>query len=135
MEVGIDTVEISRFTNLLKNDLFLNKYFDKSEQEYIRSKSKPEQTLAGLYAVKEAILKAFGNGIGGGIDLKQIIVNHKENGKPFVVINEPIKKALKNDNLTEIKISITHDNNNAIAICILNWRINKELLNNIKISW
>ena len=40
-------------------------------------------TLAKLFAIKEAFIKACGKGI-FDIDMKQIIVSHKESGQPFI---------------------------------------------------
>ena len=118
MDCGIDIVKIDRIEGLSKNDSFLKKYFTESEQEYITSKSNSAQTVAGLYACKEAVLKAFGIGIGGGVDLKEINILH-QNGKPSIEVTPKINYYLVGKNCTEIAVSISHDGDYATAICVI----------------
>ena len=118
MECGIDIVKIDRMESLSKTQSFLDKYFTKEEREYIASKNSAAQTVAGLYACKEAVLKAFGLGIGGGIDLKDINILHR-NGKPKVEITAKINYYLVGQSCTEIAVSISHDGEYATAICVI----------------
>lgn len=67
MKVGIDTVEISRIEKLYLKEkkVFLDRVFTKKEKEAIleleKIKSKQLYSkIAGKYAVKEAVYKAFG---------------------------------------------------------------------------
>ena len=69
MKVGIDTVEISRIEKLYLKEkkAFLDRVFTKKEKEAIleleKIKSKQLYSkIAGKYAVKEAVYKAFGRG-------------------------------------------------------------------------
>lgn len=117
MKTGIDMVEIERF-KLTNYEKFLEKYFTINEIEYVLSKTNKFQTIAGIYASKEAVLKAFKVGIGNGISLKQIEIAHFNN-IPFVTKNEVIKKLISDENLNEIDISISHTENLAISICII----------------
>lgn len=118
MECGIDIVKIERIENLSTNQLFLDKYFTKQEQVYVLSKNNFAQTVAGLFACKEAVLKAFGIGIGGGIGLKDINILHK-NGKPAIEVTPKINYYLLGQNCTEISVSISHDGQYATAICVV----------------
>ena len=118
MECGIDVVKISRFEKNLENDLFLEKYFSKQEIEYINSKNSKTETIAGLFACKEAFLKALGIGIGGGIDLKEIDIYH-ENGKPKIQVTPKIDYYLTNLSCSQVSVSISHDGDIATAICVI----------------
>ena len=67
IKVGIDTVEISRIEKLYLKEKksFLDRVFTKKEKEAIleleKIKSKQLYSkIAGKYAVKEAVYKAFG---------------------------------------------------------------------------
>ena len=67
MKVGIDTVEISRIEKLYLKEkkAFLDRVYKKKEKEAIleleKIKSKQLYSkIAGKYAVKEAVYKAFG---------------------------------------------------------------------------
>ena len=118
MKTGIDLVEIERF-KMVGYEKFLEKYFTLTEIEYCLSKKNKFETIAGIYAAKEAVLKAFKIGIGNGISLKQVEIGHFDN-IPFVAENEMIKKLLKKENASQIDLSISHSENLAISICIIN---------------
>lgn len=118
MKTGIDLVEIDRF-KILDTKKFLEKYFTINEIEYISTKKNKFQTIAGLYACKEAVLKAFKIGIGQGISLKEIEIIHN-NDIPEVNNTEIIKKLMINENAKEIDVNISHSDINAVAICIIN---------------
>lgn len=115
--IGCDIVKISRFDNLVDKVEFLDKYFTKSEQKYINSKQQRAQTLAGLYAVKEALLKALKMGIGAGLNLKQIEIMHDNNGAPFVNYTPEINYYLSKCSFKDVSVSISHDGDYALAVC------------------
>ena len=121
MQTGVDIVKIDRFKKIMQDDKFLNKYFSKIETEYINKKSNKNQTVAGLYAAKEAVLKALGIGIGMGLDLKEIVINHDDNGAPFVEIDAKMQYYLNTKGCSNISISISHDREYAISFCVINW--------------
>ncbi len=118
MKTGIDMVEVDRF-KLTNYEKFLEKYFTLNEIEYCLSKKNKFETIAGIYSAKEAVLKAFKIGIGAGISLKQIEISHFNN-IPYVTNNEVIKNLLLNENAKEIDINISHTQNLAISVCIIN---------------
>lgn len=118
MKTGIDIIEIERF-KMLDAIKFLDKYFTIDEVNYIASKKNKFQTIAGMYAAKEAVLKAFKIGIGNGISLKDIEIFH-ENGYPMVKQNKIIKNLLEKQNSKEIDVNISHCENYALAVCIIN---------------
>lgn len=118
MEVGVDIVKVDRFEKLLENDSFKNKYFNKQEIEYISNKNNA-QTMAGIYASKEALLKALGMGIGAGLNLKDIIVLHNANGKPYFDINATLNYYLNKNGASSVSLSISHDGEYVVAFCTI----------------
>lgn len=118
MKVGIDIVEISQVNKIKNLEHFLDKYFNYEEIAYIRKKVKKEQTIAGIYAAKEAFLKALEIGI-GKIPLNKVIVSHKENSSPYIVMNEEVTNILREYGFTSADISISHGGDYSIAICNL----------------
>ena len=120
MLVGVDVLDVARMEDLVKSENFLNKYFTDYEVEYVKNKPHPAQSLAGIFATKEAFLKALGIGIGGGIDLKEIEVNHYKSGKPYLILNS-IKAQEKLDefNVSAIDVSISHTASVCTSICVL----------------
>jgi len=116
--VGIDVVSIERIRRLLNkrgND-FLNRFFSSEEVNYIKNKKDPAPSLAASFAAKEAFLKALGKGIGQGISLKEISVERHTSGKPELKVERKIVKERK---ISNIHLSISHEEDVAIAIVII----------------
>ena len=112
--LGFDLCEITRMDKMLTNDRFLNRFFTEEEKIYIQSKGKSAaQTLAGIYAAKEAITKALGTGI--TFDLKEINITHDQSGMPTCVLSG---KAAELGNGDRFVLSISHDGRIAAAVCI-----------------
>lgn len=110
---GIDIVYIPRFEKIKNNQIIINKIFTSTEIDYFNKKG--IESTAGIYAAKEAFLKALGLGI-GDIDLKDIEILHKDNGAPYLKLYNSAKEKAKDFNLS---LSISHDNDYAIASVIL----------------
>ena len=120
MLVGIDVIDVVRMQKFLQNERFLNKYFTKYEAMYVSNNIRKTQSLAGIYAAKEAFLKALGICIGHGIELNEIEVRHQDSGKPYIELSKSAKIILATHKLTDIQISISHTDEVCTAICILN---------------
>lgn len=109
--IGVDIVDINRFKNI--NNNFLVKTFTKDEIKYIESTGSSLSTIAGLYAAKEALLKAIKKGL-QYTELQNIEVYHIK-GAPFI-------KCHFNDVLIDnktISLSISHDGNYALASVLI----------------
>ncbi|MBI5183793.1 MAG: holo-ACP synthase [Nitrospinae bacterium] len=118
---GIDIVEINRLEDIIKRyDLhFIKKIFTKSEIAYCQNKAKPSQHFAGRFAVKEAVLKVLGVGMGKGIRWKDIEINIDSHyGIPRVKLYNKAKERAKSMGIDNIHISISHTDNLAIAQAI-----------------
>lgn len=113
--VGIDLVEINRFNELKDNDSFMNKVFNENEINYIKKRNYNLSTIAGLYASKEAFLKAIKKGI-NNYSLKDIEIYHDNNSAPYVKFHNELEKF----NDKNISLSISHDGDYAIAILFIN---------------
>ena len=83
--LGLDLCGIARMEALLRDERFLSRYFTPAEAAYVRSKGAgAAQTLAGLYAAKEAVLKALGVGI--ALPLREVEICHAPGGQPQVCL-------------------------------------------------
>ena len=112
--VGLDLCQIERMNRLLTDERFLNRYFVQEEISYIHSKGKnAAQTLAGIYAAKEALTKALGTGI--SFDLKEIVISHNESGAPRYLLSGTAAKLSEGDHYL---LSISHDGGIAAAVCV-----------------
>jgi len=124
--IGVDIIRVERIKGLAAKDKN-NKVFTKKEREYADLKvgevnlynndfSPVYRTLAGMYAAKEAFLKAIGTGIGGELSLSDIEILHDEMGKPFISKNEKIQNMLLRKAIIFVDLSISHDGEYAIAV-------------------
>lgn len=111
--VGCDIVDVSRFEKLIKTKKFLDKVYTSNEQNYIKN----IQTIAGLWAAKEAVSKALGTGFTGFV-MKDIEILHTANGQPFVVLYNGAKLIAQKLKISKIHISISHEKQQALAFVI-----------------
>jgi len=100
--IGVDIVKISRIAQAAQNEQFLRRVFTDGEMEYAFSKSNPFETLAGIYAAKEAVAKAVRAGL--SFSLLKAEVCH-ENGAPYMNFADQ-----------KFYLSITHDGEYAVAV-------------------
>lgn len=103
MGIGVDILEISRIRKLMENEKFLNRFFSDAEISYIESSARADETCAGIFAAKEAIIKAL-NGNLAGLQYKDISIERK-NDVPFAYVNG-----------INFFVSISHDAGYAISV-------------------
>lgn len=120
--MGIDLVETDRLEKMLERwgDHFKQKVFRDEERSYCDGKAEPWRHYAGRFAVKEAVSKAFGTGIGEHIDWLDIEVrrNH-ETGAPSVRLSDKAQALAEHRGIREIMVSISHTRHYAVAQAIL----------------
>lgn len=110
--IGLDLCEIARMQSLLDSALPLRKMFTESEEAYIRSRGAcAAQSMAGIFAAKEAIVKALGTGI--TFALTDIEITHTEAGQPQAALSG--KAAAFGGSFL---ISITHEAGMAAAMAV-----------------
>ena len=116
--IGVDLCGISRMETLTENESFLQRCFEKEECEYIRSKgSSSAQTLAGMFAAKEAVLKAFGLGL--TLSMRNVHIRHSPLGQPQVRLDG---KAASLGG--RILLSVSHEGDTAAAFAL--WQTEEE---------
>ncbi len=108
--IGVDITDINRFEKISENDYSSwEKVFTKSEWKYCFKGVNSAMHLAGIFASKEAVMKAVGNDIMKRYDLIEVV--HNDEGKPEIVLK--IKKTHK------IEVSISHDAGVAVAVAMV----------------
>ena len=117
--VGIDLVSISRLANKMQNPAFVEKIFSAQEIAYCESSHKKEHHFAGRFAVKEAFLKAIGEGLNAGFDLKDIEVKKDEKEKPTILLHGEFGKIRLQKGWQTIHVSLSHEEDYATAIVII----------------
>ena len=112
--LGLDLCETARMEKLLQEERFLQRYFSETEAAYIRSRGKgAPQTMAGIFAAKEALAKALGTGI--AFELKDVGVKHSEDGQPYYALTGEAAGLAGDDRFI---LSISHDGGMAGAVCV-----------------
>ncbi|TLY27680.1 MAG: holo-[acyl-carrier-protein] synthase [Nitrospirae bacterium] len=119
--VGLDLVKIARIRSLTERwqQRFLQRLYTDAEREYCFGRASPYASLAGRFAVKEAVLKALGTGWSGGIRWVDIQVLNDPAGRPVATANGRVEALLQEAGVTGIHVSLSHDADYAIAEAIL----------------
>ena len=112
--IGVDIVSIERITKLKERfgDKALAKFL--TPEEILLAKS--DATTAGFYAAKEAISKALGIGISEKCGFFDIKLYKDEKNAPYFTLSRHLIEAYQ---ITDLSLSITHDNGFAIAVAII----------------
>jgi len=75
--------------------------------------------LAGRFAAKEAVLKALGVGISGGVAPCDVEVTVGPAGEPLLALRDGALRAAEARDLAHFTVSISHDGGFAIAFAVL----------------
>ena len=119
---GVDLVENERMRSMLEKwgATFKDRVFLPSEQEYCESKATPCHHYAGRFAVKEAVTKAFGTGVGphiGWLDIE--VVKNLETGEPSVRVVGKGREFARERGVERIMISLSHTRDYTVAQALL----------------
>lgn len=108
--IGIDIVKIERISRLKERfgDKALLKFLSEDELALVKN----EATAAGFYAAKEAISKALGVGISQTCGFMDIKLHKDEKNAPYFTLS---KHLIETYQITDVALSITHDDGYAIA--------------------
>ncbi len=118
--IGNDIVLITDVErSITSSPRFVERVFSISEQSYSESKPNKYQHYAGCFAAKEAVMKALGTGWNEGIQWNHIEVRHETSGKPRIELYDKAKKLAESLHVKEIHISLSHTEQCATAIAIL----------------
>lgn len=109
--IGTDIIEIERAAEAAKNPAFLKRIFCEEEIAYIKARGNAPQTIAGLFAAKEAVIKACG----GAAGFKDVLITHNEKGMPSATVKGK-----------HAAVSISHCKTYATAVAILTTNLNGE---------
>lgn len=116
--VGTDIIEIDRIKKAIKNtSKFLEKLFTERELEQFNLENLRVESIAGNFAVKEAVSKALGTGM-REIGFRDIEVFRDELGKPFIRVSEKVQKVISVEKYI-FHVSISHNKTSAVAFVIL----------------
>ena len=118
---GVDLIEIERVkqAHLKHGRRFIDRLFTPSEAKYCLKKSDPYPSLAGRFAAKEAVIKAFSRGFGGRWKWRHIEVVREKSGKPTLRLEGILEELRTQRKITRMHLSIAHSKKDATATVTL----------------
>lgn len=119
--IGVDLIECARIRQSIDRfgDRFLHRVFTDGEIAYSMSMKFPERHLAARFAAKEAVAKAFGTGIGKSMGWRNIDVQKRQSGEPFLVLSGPAEGLASTRGITSALITLSHTEHHAMACVVL----------------
>jgi holo-[acyl-carrier protein] synthase len=119
---GVDFVENDRMRDLLARwgRRFTDRVFLADETRYCESKAFPWVYYAGRFAVKEAVAKAFGTGIGQHLRWLDIeVVRDPSSGAPSVRLSPKGLGLAESLGVGRVLISLSHTRSFSVAHALL----------------
>ena len=115
--IGVDQVDLIRVRKLLSKSKskFEQRCFTQHEITYANRFSDPAKRLGARFAAKEAVMKSLGKGW-RQINWRDIEITG--GGKPEVILYGKAEDLKKELGVTQIHISLTHEENDATAFAI-----------------
>jgi holo-[acyl-carrier protein] synthase len=118
--IGVDIVEVQRLAESIRRSgqRLIDRIFLPAEQAYCSPQREPARCFAARFAAKEAVAKALGTGIGAQLGWHDIEICRKPGGEPFVVLHGTGAETARRLGVSEILVSISHSEHNAVANAI-----------------
>ncbi|NPA65760.1 MAG: holo-ACP synthase [Epsilonproteobacteria bacterium] len=112
--IGIDIIKIDRMEKMLEKfgNKALERFLSNEEIALVHS----PKTAAGFWAIKEAVSKALGTGIGKECSFKDIRIYKTPANAPKIALSHSL---INKFSLEEADVSLTHDGGYAIAVVYL----------------
>ncbi|KPK07003.1 MAG: hypothetical protein AMJ56_13840 [Anaerolineae bacterium SG8_19] len=113
---GIDLIEIARIERAMirHGERFSRRFYTHQEIVYCAGRV---PSLAGRFAVKEAVAKALGTGI-GDFNWTDIEVVCDGQGKPELVLHNRARELALSKGLSSWSISLSHTETHAIGLAV-----------------
>ena len=116
LSTGVDMIEINRITRALERngDRFLDRIFTPQEQAHC---GRRVPSLAGRFALKEAVSKALGTGI-GDFNWVDIEILNDTRGKPILHLHNNAQQLAEELGLAQWSVSLSHTDTHAIGFAV-----------------
>jgi holo-[acyl-carrier protein] synthase len=122
IRIGVDLVGVERVTRLVTDHAgALDELFTELEQEHWRKKRHRFEHLAGRFAAKEAVLKAFGTGLRQRMRWTDVEIVSGIAGRPEVRLHGEVAEQARRRGLEDLDLSISHAEGLAVAHAVAVW--------------
>jgi len=119
--IGIDILRVERIREsvIRFGNRFLCRVFTDSERRYCEAKSRPYESYAARFAVKEAAFNALGRGWDecGGFTSVEVVSD--DFSRPSVVFHGKAAAFARELGITSAHVSITHDGGISAAVVVI----------------
>jgi len=117
--LGLDLVEIERMSDILRRNgaRFLDRVLHADDDRSRFDRAEGPTHLAGLFAAKEAVMKALGTGMAGA-NFADIRVRHRDSGQPYVELEGKARAKADELGIAAWEISISHSRTTAAAVAV-----------------
>ena len=118
--IGVDLIEIDRVkkAHLKHGQHFIDRLFTPGEAKYCLRKADPYPSLAGRFAAKEAVIKAFSHGFGGRWKWIHIEVTRELSGKPTLKLHGIMEELRVQRKINNLHLTLAHSKRDATATVI-----------------
>jgi len=118
---GVDIIEVERIEKMMADhpQRFIARTFTEKEMAFAeRRKRGRAEVYAGLFAAKEAVMKALGTGLRRGVTFRDIEVLHQPSGEPYVELHGRTAEVARERGIARLWVSISHVERIATASAI-----------------
>jgi len=121
MKLGVDIIEIDRIRRALEKsgEAFSERVLTLAERAALNPVQENTARFAGIWAAKEAAVKALGSGFRHGIAFHDIEIRHDESGCPFYHFSGAFSRLATEQNIQSATLSISHCAAYAVAVAAL----------------
>jgi len=118
---GVDLEEILSFRKVMERlkDRFLSRVFTPGEQQFCKHHRDPVPHFAVRFAAKEALFKALGTGWAKGVTWLDVEVQRERQDAPKIILHGEAQRLSNELGVQRVHLSLTHSDNWAIAMVIL----------------
>lgn len=119
--IGVDLVTVDRISRSLARygDRFAGKILAPEEISVWRESASPVALLAKRFAAKEAVAKALGTGMRGGVHFPQIVIRNRRSGAPEVFLTGRAAERADRLNITATHITISDEQDRVVAFAVM----------------
>ena len=118
--VGTDIIRVARIKKIIEESetKFIDRILTPKEKDKIAGLDKTK-ALSKIYASKEALSKALGTGISGGVSFLDFEILNDQFGAPKVTFSGVAKKIFDEKTAKYVHLSISDERDYAVAFAVI----------------